>query len=773
MTRSLFLSVFFSLCSLCLCGSSAFADAPVASYVFPAGGQRGTAVKVRVGGLCLYDKCAWELCGPGVAAGKHLSKTKTLWFEGPILPLPDSQRQENYPQDMAGEVVVAKEASLGIRRGRLWTSEGADSNLTFMVGELPEVVEQESSDPAPVEVKLPLTINGRIFPRENVDVWTFAAKKGQRYACEIHAARLGSLLDSRLEVRDSEGETVAENDDARGKDSFLQFTAARDGKYSVHVHDSQRLGSQAHVYRLTISDGPYVDHVYPLGARKGTKTRFTLSGANLPKDSVEATFDEVGMRTRPFSISGKTTNAVTLDVDELPEALETEPNDEPAKGAKVTLPHVVNGRIDKPGDVDCWRFDAKKGQTLEFTMRSLALGSPLAGVAEILDDAGKSLMRSPPRSSEFLFAVPRDGAYTLRLSEQFRKRGGPAFVYRLRLREAVPDFRLELVSSAATVLRGDNKAPPFRVKVIRTGGFNGPVAVTAAGLPDKVKLAPATANGGQAQVDLRFAADKDAAIGTSRVKITGTATINGKSVMRTATLQPGPEDVPVDDVLLAVGLKAPFEIVGEYDLRLAPRGTVFRKKFTIKRNGYEGPLEVRLADKQARHLQGVTGPTLTVPADVNEFVYPVSLPPWMETGRTSRACVMAVGKVKVDGTEHVVSFSSQQQNEQIIAVVETGQLGLELGKPSVAVKRNGTVDLPVSVRRGKGLAGAVKIEVILPEQTRGLSAEAVTVAADKTAATLKLKAGAEPPSLAVLVRATIETKDGQVIAETKAEVVAE
>ena len=29
---------------------------------------------------------------------------QTLWFEGPLLPLPDSQRAEDYPQDMAGEV---------------------------------------------------------------------------------------------------------------------------------------------------------------------------------------------------------------------------------------------------------------------------------------------------------------------------------------------------------------------------------------------------------------------------------------------------------------------------------------------------------------------------------------------------------------------------------------------------------------------------------------------------------------------------------------------
>src|SRR5262249_2832229 len=99
-----------SLCSLCLCGESVFANPPVASYIFPAGGQRGTTVKVRVGGLYLYKSCAFELLGQGVEASQQLHRTRTLWFEGPRLPLPASQQAEDYPRDMAGEVRIAADA---------------------------------------------------------------------------------------------------------------------------------------------------------------------------------------------------------------------------------------------------------------------------------------------------------------------------------------------------------------------------------------------------------------------------------------------------------------------------------------------------------------------------------------------------------------------------------------------------------------------------------------------------------------------------------------
>src|SRR5690242_5527408 len=106
--------VFFSAFLCVLCGeSSLHANPPVASYVFPAGGQRGTTVKVRVGGLYLYRSCGFELLGPGVEASRQLKQTHTVWFEGPLLPLPQSQQAEDYPRDMAGEVRIAADAPPG------------------------------------------------------------------------------------------------------------------------------------------------------------------------------------------------------------------------------------------------------------------------------------------------------------------------------------------------------------------------------------------------------------------------------------------------------------------------------------------------------------------------------------------------------------------------------------------------------------------------------------------------------------------------------------
>src|SRR6516225_11504029 len=96
LTRSAPLTAFSSLCVLCVLGGESLrANPPVASYIFPAGGRRGTTVEVRVGGLFLHKSCPWKLLGPGVEADRTLKRTSTIWFEGPILPLPDSQQAED------------------------------------------------------------------------------------------------------------------------------------------------------------------------------------------------------------------------------------------------------------------------------------------------------------------------------------------------------------------------------------------------------------------------------------------------------------------------------------------------------------------------------------------------------------------------------------------------------------------------------------------------------------------------------------------------------
>jgi hypothetical protein len=322
-----------------------------------------------------------------------------------------------------------------------------------------------------------------------------------------------------------------------------------------------------------------------------------------------------------------------------------------------------------------------------------------------------------------------------------------------------------LAADALTLPRG--VPAKLKVNAERLGGFAAAIPLTIDGLPAGVKATNAAIPAGQTTTEIAFTAEATAAIAAARLTIHSDAVV---------AVLPAPRGQPeTDTVLLAVALPTPFKIVGDYDMRLTPRGTVHHRKYKIDRGGYDGPIEVSLADRQARHLQGVSGPTMVVPAGVSEFEFAVELPPWMETGRTARACVMGVGVVNDGGAEHYVSCTSVNQNDQIIAVVETGRLGVEAEKESVVAARGRTVAVPVKVSRSKSLSGPVKVELILPGHLRGVSAEPVVVAADQSRATLNLHFAdaAGPFNMPLLLRATLTDATGPVVAETKVEVVPE
>lgn len=712
------------LCVLCgLSGKSAFANPPTASYVFPAGAQRGTAVSVRVGGLFLHDKPAFELTGTGVQAPPHLAPAKRVWFEGPVLPLPESQQQEDYPADYTGKLTVAKDAPLGARRVRLFTAQGGASGPVFVVGDLPEVIETETDgDPVPQALAaLPVTANGRIFPREDVDLWEFHAEAGKPVTAFVHAASLNSPLVAKLELLDATGRVVAEQmpHACPGTDASLKFTPKASGKYRLRISDARANGGQAFVYRLTLTTADVPAFHFPLRA---------------PAD---------GLR------------------------------DASTEKQPLAPPFALNGQIERPGIVGEWKLDLKKGAKYTFDLQARRFESPLCGVVRVLDATGKEVARAEATETDdpkpLAFAPPLDGNHTVVVSEKFRGRSGANFVYRLRVldaaEKAAPGFKLAVKADVFTLTRG--ASANVQLTAERLGGFSGPIALELEGLPKGITVSNATIPANQVATTLALKADDTLPIGAIPLKIVGTAKDGDKALSHTA------ECKGETALRLAGAFPTPFKIVDEYVMTSAPRGETYFRKYKVDRGTFLGPIRVELADKQARHLQGVSGPVLTLKPGETDFEYPAFLPPWMEMGRTCRVCVMATATVRdpLDGREHVVSFSSTEQNQQMIVVVGPGRLDLSADRTSI--RAEGEVRVTVKVSRAKALTGPATVELVLPEHIKGVRAPALTVPADKSEAefVLTFDASAGPFNVPLQLRATVQTPRGPVTAETKLDAV--
>ena len=648
----------------------------------------------------------------------------------------------------------------------------------FVIGDLPEIVENEiDGDPIPTAVSLPVTINGRIFPREDVDRWTFEAAAGDVVSCEVAARRIGSPLDARLEAFGPDGGLVAENAAVPGPDAGLRFTARTSGRYEVRILDSEFRGSQHFVYRLTLTKGPVVDAVYPMGGRRNSSLDVHLYGANLPRDVVHVRLPNgpAGTFLLHPQFASQVLGDVALEVGDLPEFVEETAEPAPDGARRARLPAVLNGRILHPGEVDLWQVNAHRGETWRLDLEASRLGSMLDSVLTVLDSSGKKLascddMKPGQTDSQLTWKAPGDGTYEFRVEDRLPSRGGSEYAYRLHVdRVNLPtDFRLVLAGDTLNIERG--KEARLKITVEPQGGFRGPIALSVDGLETGVTANCPKIGAGTNSADIVFKADQHAKVRVASVAVRGSAVVAGKTVVRTAVVPSERDDPPIDRVAVAVVIPTPFTFAATYDQAYTPRGSVYLKHYTVVRNGYSGPLEIRLADRQVRFRQGVTGPALIVPAGADAFDYPLKTPPFMEVLRTSRTNLMATGVVTdPDGERHQMIYVTDRQSEQMVSVVAPGRLTLTLDPASVLAAEGTQAVIHVHANRDQRLSGTVRVELAIPAHIAGVSADVLTVAAGTSEGDLKLSFSSGrlgPFNMPLAVRATIVDERGfPVVAE--------
>jgi hypothetical protein len=305
----------------------------------------------------------------------------------------------------------------------------------------------------------------------------------------------------------------------------------------------------------------------------------------------------------------------------------------------------------------------------------------------------------------------------------------------------------------------------LKVKAVRKNGLTAPITLSVEGLPEGVTVTGETIAEKKTDGELVFHAADSAKYQVVALQITGKCSHGEQTILRPITppgtgLNDGYQEVDGGRLTLAVTVPTPFKIFGQFETKYAARGSTFVRHFSIKRGGFEGPITVSLAERQVRHLQGVTGPVIVVPPGVSEFDYPLHLAPWMEIGRTSRTCLMGVGEIAdTDGSVHKVSFTSGEQFDQIIVLVDPGQLDIRLNRSTVKAIADGAAELQVHVGRGGGVTGPVDVTLVSPDHIRCVSASPLRIAADQTSGTLQLKFAAgrlDPLNMPVTIRATAE-----------------
>lgn len=139
-------------------------------------------------------------------------------------------------------------------------------------------------------------------------------------------------------------------------------------------------------------------------------------------------------------------NPLLFQIGQMPEHAEHEPNSRNYEAETLpALPVLVNGQI-MPGDVDSFRFSARKGQTLVFRAAARLLVPYLAdavpgwfqAVLILYDAQGNELAHNDDFHFDpdpvLIYRVPADGDYVLSIRDSIF-RGREDFVYRITIGE--------------------------------------------------------------------------------------------------------------------------------------------------------------------------------------------------------------------------------------------------------------------------------------------------------------------------------------------------
>jgi hypothetical protein len=115
------------------------------------------------------------------------------------------------------------------------------------------------------------------------------------------------------------------------------------------------------------------------------------------------------------------------------EQLEAEPNEESSTAQSAPLNGVINGRIEKAGDLDHFNFDARQGQRVVIECWAERIDSRLRAVLEVFDSKGRRLASNRGYFGVdplIDFLVPADGQYIVKLYDLIYS-GGAEHYYRL------------------------------------------------------------------------------------------------------------------------------------------------------------------------------------------------------------------------------------------------------------------------------------------------------------------------------------------------------
>ncbi len=761
--------------------------------IFPPGGQSGTAVSVRISGADFGGPFSLSFSDVRIQAR----------------PKPGGDK----PVDNEFIVDIPAEVETGVFE--VWAAGkfGMSNSRLFAVGTREERADSAPGHTMQEALPIPTgaTIHGRaVANRKNY--YRLFARQGQRVIVACFSEALDSKMDPVIRLLDAAGRSLQE--DRRGR--LLDYTAAATGALFIAVSDLTYRGGEAFFYRLSIHAGPYMDCVLPLSAAPGSEQKFHVFGRNLPQGEKsrivsaagslweravwrgqapeKGSTSLAGLRHSLLGVSASTSFLYSawrasdgfflkrIDFSPLDSVVEAEIVSGEAGPQAVRLPVAISGMFYPKRDRDVYEFDAKKGERYRIEVRSHRLGygtSPLVVVdrLEVGGEAAEVLtLATPYNPGERAFplrawdpqgwlTIEEDGRYRLTISDLFNTTQDRAgLLYELRIRPPAPGFRAFSVTQSALHRNINRQAKvessvivpgqvlPFRIRLHRVDGFQGPVKVVAEAAPKGIRAYPVIIPAGAAEGVLLVEAEAEAKAAVGELVLRAEANIGGTTVSR--LVEHGQVVWEVGDYnneavmtrlsphrRLAVADVQPFPVSvfagGDRDQlwRTALAGVLKIPIQVNRQEGFQGKLafQIRGVKPLAKH------PGVSIEKGKNAGVLRLDLNQHeLKPGRHEFYLYGEVkGKYRREpgGASKDLTLSTYSPSIQIEVFPAPFEIEVAVNPVELVLKNR--IQIPVKLRRRFGFEGQIEVTPQLLDREAGIQADSSMLRNDQFDLTLK------------------------------------
>jgi len=418
-------------------------------------------------------------------------------------------------------------------------------------------------------------------------------------------------------------------------------------------------------------------------------------------------------------------NVMIFRIGDQPHHLEHEPNSRMEEAERVSVPVTINARLERDGDYDFYRFEAKAGERWIFDLRSARNGNGLDAALILLDARGRKLDHVEDHfvwDPFIAHTFAEDGDY-FAVVQPSHTRNDPSFTYQLDIRRAPYLQTMSPISLAPgeeteVTLFGEGLTQTAAALLFSTAGFQG-------------RLEQAR---GQSAV-ARIMAPADARLGEHEMVVESHGRSNPVKFLVEATRRHRGGEIAIPASINGV---ARYRQPERFGFR-ASAGQ--RLVFEVRAQRYGSPVDsvLRILDENGK---------VVATNDDGAF-------PGISFNKDSRMMhtFKETGRYEVE-MRNLVAVTGENYPYQLLVEEARGSVELMLGSDQPYVYPGESRKLKVTADRRDGFEGEVELQVRgLPE---GVEAAAVKLEAGAKEAEIEIKANGAPVGTFAEIQITAE-----------------